>query len=236
MEYSVIIPVYNEQESIRPLYCRLREAMDGLGKSYEIIFINDGSTDGTFGILESLYCEKNYLSVVNFVKNQGQSAAYQEGFNRAKGEIIITMDGDLQNDPKDIPKLLYKLEEGYDAVCGWRKNRRDPFMIKFLSKIANLCRRLTLGEKLHDANCSLRVYKRESLKSIDLTGNMYYMITAILAASGCRIGEVEINHYPRKFDKSKFNIQKRILLFNGLLVFKYLYNRNKYLKNDELFR
>ena len=230
MEYSAIISVYNEQDSIRPLYYSLRKVMDGLGKSYEIIFVNDGSTDRTLDILESLCCEKNYLVVVNFIKNQGQSAAYREGFDRARGEIIITMDGDLQNDPKDIPKLLYKLKEGYDVVCGWRRTRRDPFIIKLLSTMANLYRRLTLGEKLHDVNCSLRVYKKESLKSIDLPGHMYYMLTAILAASGYKINEVEINHYPRKFGKSKFNIWKRILLFNCLLVLKYLYNKNKYKK------
>ncbi len=230
MKYSVIIPVYNEQEAIRPLYSSLSKALDELGKPYEIIFINDGSTDTTSDILKSLSCEKKNLIVIDFITNQGQSTGYQEGFNRARGEIIITMDGDLQNDPNDIPKLLYKLEEGYDVVCGWRKIRKDPLLIKSLSKIANLSRRLILGEKLHDVNCSLRAHKRESLKSINLTGNMYYMITAIFGARGYKIAEVEVNHYPRKFGKSKFNIFKRILLFNVILVFMHLYKRNKYLK------
>jgi len=228
MEYSVIIPVYNEQESIRPLCCSLRKTMNELGESYEIIFINDGSTDRTFDILKSLSSSKDNFIVINFIKNQGQSAAFQEGFNSAKGKIVITMDGDLQNDPKNIFKLLAKLEEGYDVVCGWRRNRRDHFFKKILSKIANISRRIFLGEKIHDVSCSFRVYMRESLKNINLSGQMYYMLTAILSSSGHRLGEIEIRDYPRRFGKSKFNIITK--LSSGLLIFEYLVNKSKYIR------
>ena len=225
MKYSVVIPLYNEQETIKTLYYRLKEVMDGLGSSYEIVLVNDGSTDDTLSILARLDNEKNNLIIVNLPQNRGQSAAYQEGFDITRGDIIITMDGDFQNDPKDIPKLLDKLNQGYDVVCGWRKKRTDNFIIKLLSRIGNISRRMLLKERIHDVGCALRVYRKESLQDINLRG-MYHMLTAILASYGYRIEEVEVNHYRRKFGMAKFSIMPRI--FSSFLIFRYLSNKNYY--------
>jgi len=189
-----------------------------LGEDYEIIFINDGSDDTSLKILESLP-QGDSLVIINFAKNRGQSIAYQEGIQKARGEIIITLDADLQNDPSDIPHLIRKLEEGFDVICGWRKSRRDPFLTKILSRIANITRRLLLKEKLHDVNCSLRAYRKKSLAGIDFSHNMYYMLTAILAQRGYRMGEVEVKHYPRKLGKTKFNVGKRMMLTKTLFRF-----------------
>ncbi|MFC1632480.1 glycosyltransferase family 2 protein [Candidatus Omnitrophota bacterium] len=231
MKYSVIIAAYNEQQAIAPLYWRLKVVMDQLGKPYEIIFVNDGSTDSTFNVLEDLRHNENHLIVINCRQNQGQAMAFQIGFRKAQGSIVITMDGDLQNEPKDIPQLLNKLGQGYDVVCGWRRNRADPFLIKLLSKIANISRRILLNEKIHDVSCSLRVYKKEVLQDIKLSGQMYYMLTAILSANGYKLGEIEVENHPRKFGKSKFDIKTK--LSSGWLLFNYLYSKSRFIRNNE---
>jgi len=228
MKYSVIIPIYNEEDSIRPLYQSLVKVMEGLDKPYEVIFVNDGSTDQTSEILKSLSSERDNLVTINSAKNQGQSEAFRKGFDKAQGEIIVTLDSDLQNDPKDITALLEKLERGFDVVCGWRRRRMDCLFKRMLSRGANASRRLFLGENIHDVSCSLRVYRRKFIKDVDLSGQMYYMLTAILSLAGCKIGEVEIEDHPRRFGKSKFNILTKIA--SGSLIFRYLMNLNKYRK------
>ncbi len=230
MRYSIIIPLHNEKNCILRLYSELKKAIDPLGELYELIFINDASTDGSREILEEIRSKDDKVRLVSFIKRKGQGWAFREGFDSAEGEIVVTMDGDLQDDPKDIPRLMGKVENGYDVVCGWRKDRQDPFLTKSFSKIANKIRRMILHEKIHDVNCSLRAYKAGVLRRITFSGSMYYMLTAILAESGCKISELEVRHHPREFGKSKFNFWRRIALFNALLMLRFLYNRDKYRK------
>lgn len=206
-EFSVIIPVYNEQSSIVPLFSSLRIVMDALAKPYEIIFVNDGSTDDTLKVLKSLASEN--LIGIN-LKHSGKSLALQAGFDRAKGKIIITMDGDGQNDPEDIPRLLEKITEGYDVVCGWRRLRHDPPIKKISSKIANGIRKMAFRENLHDVGCALRAYKAQSLMGLRLCRQRHRFLTAILKKRGARIGEVDVRHYPRRAGKSKYGTIKRL--------------------------
>ncbi|MFH1459377.1 MAG: glycosyltransferase family 2 protein [Candidatus Omnitrophota bacterium] len=226
MKYSVVIPVFNEQENIEPLYSSLKDVMNFLGQEYEIIFVNDASTDGTLEILRFLAATDKNIVLILFEKNKGQSAAFEKGFNAACGDIIISLDGDYQNDPADIPKLLDKLKTGYDVVCGWRKNRKDRLIVKILSKIANLSRQILLREKIHDVSCSLRAYKKETLKGIIFKNEMYYMLTATLFSRGYKVGEVEVKHLPRESGNSKFSVIKKIQ--SSMLFFKYFFIKNHY--------
>ena len=209
MKYSAVIPVHNEEESILPLYNRLKAVLDGLGEPYEIIFVDDASTDTGLTKLETLRSAAPQLVILAHKTRRGQSAALQTGFDAARGELIITLDGDLQNDPEDIPKLLEKIKEGYDVVCGWRKNRKDPLVRKISSRVANAARKLVLGETIHDVGCSLRVFKREVLEKITLGGEDHRFFTAFAAKYGFRVGEAEVHHTPRQYGHSKYDTWKR---------------------------
>ena len=175
-KFSVVIPVYNEEQSLLPLYSSLRQVMDSIKEPYEVIFINDDSSDRSLSVLRSFKHSEN-LIILNLERHSGQAVAMQAGFDAAKGETIITLDGDLQNDPQDIPFLLDKMREGYDLVCGWRHNREDPWHKLFASKIACTIRRSITKEGIHDFGCSLRVFKREILKNICLSGGMHRFFT-----------------------------------------------------------
>ena len=168
IEYSVIIPVYNEQESVMPLYFSLKQVMDNLGKPYEIIFVNDGSQDNTLEALKGINNKSTHLHTINLNTHKGKSLALQAGFDRAQGRIIITMDGDLQNDPNDISRLLEKMAQGYDVVCGWRRIRHDPWAKKAAADIANYLRRIAFHENVHDVGCTLRAYTAGSIKGLKL--------------------------------------------------------------------
>ena len=214
IEFSVIIPVYNEGISITPLYLSLKHVMDGLGRPYEIIFINDGSKDRTLNVLQGMNNNSIELVVINLKEHRGQSLALQAGFDRAQGKIIVTMDGDLQNDPEDITKLLIKMKEGYEVVCGWRRVRHDPWKKKVASNIANYFRRIIFHETIHDAGCSLRAYTAQSIKKLKLYRQRHRFLTVLLKKGGARITEVEVKHHPRRFGKSKYGIITRI--FNSI--------------------
>jgi glycosyltransferase involved in cell wall biosynthesis len=206
-ELSIVIPVYNEAESVEPLYQSLREACDPLSKTYEMIFVDDGSQDGTFDILEGFHRLDARVKVIHLRKNFGQTAAMTAGFTYAKGEVIISMDGDLQNDPADIPRLLSKLEEGFDVVCGWRRRRQDKFWSRRLPSVAAnwLIARIT-GVRIHDNGCSLKAYQASVIKNVALYGEMHRFIPAMSTLAGAGIAEIMVNHHPRRFGKSKYSI------------------------------
>ncbi|MEM4245386.1 MAG: glycosyltransferase family 2 protein [Candidatus Nanoarchaeia archaeon] len=212
MDISIVIPVYNEERNVRILYDEIKKTMDHLGKKYEVIFVDDGSTDNTFNELTKLNAK-----VIKFRKNFGQTAALAAGFDHAKGNVIITMDGDLQNDPKDIPLLLTKINEGYDVVSGWRWKRHDTFTKKLASKIANKMRRVLINERIHDSGCSLKAYKKECFHDIDLMGEMHRYLPAILGWKGFKIGEVKVSHRPRSYGKTKYGGGRIVKGFLDLL-------------------
>jgi len=204
IEYSIVIPAYNEEDSVGPLYESIKKAMDPLRKLYEIIFVNDGSNDQTLRNLREIEKKDPSLFVISFGKNLGQTASLKVGFQMAKGKIVISLDADLQNDPADIPRLLEKLDEGYDAVCGWRRKRHDSLWKKYASKIANVTQKAVFNSKLHDISCTLRAYRKECIKDIDLTRpGMHRFIPFFLIESNKKITEVEVTHHPRNFGKSK---------------------------------
>ena len=213
VKFSVVVPVYNEEESILPLCSSLKRVMSNLKEEYEVI-INDSSQDQSLKVLTSVDFKPADFIIVDIKDRSGQSCALQSGFDIARGEIIITMDGDLQNDPNDIPKLLDKIKEDYDIVCGWRYHRKDPWDKIFISKIANYFRRVIAKEKIHDVGCTLRVFKKEALKDVYLSWCMHRFFTLIMSRLGYKITEVNVIHCHRRFGRSKYNLHNR--LFEGL--------------------
>jgi len=222
-DLSIVIPLFNEAESIQPLYAKLTQTLGSLKLEYEIIFVNDGSTDDTYAALSRVAAQDSKAKVVNFRRNFGQTAAMAAGFDHARGRVIIPMDGDLQNDPVDIPLLLAKLEEGYDIVSGWRKDRQDKEVLrKVASRIANwLIGRMT-GVKLHDSGCSLKAYRAEILKGIRLYGEMHRFIPALGNLVGARICEVPVSHHARQFGKSKYGLKRSFKVVLDLITLKFL--------------
>jgi len=209
MSYSVVIPVCNEQENIAPLYSSLKPVLNKLSETYEIIFVDDGSNDRTFEKLSRIATNDPHVKVIRFRRNFGQSAALAAGFEYATGEIVLSMDGDLQNSPEDIPRLLDKLGEGYDVVCGWRRKRRDPlFTKKVPSRIFNWLASKISGVKLHDFGCTLRAYKKEVVKGLSIYGEMHRYIPGQAAWSGYVVGEVEVSHQPRKLGSTKYGFRR----------------------------
>ncbi|MEO2083416.1 MAG: glycosyltransferase family 2 protein [Desulfurobacteriaceae bacterium] len=208
---SVVIPLYNEEESVPILYQRLKEVLEKIPYDYEIIFVDDGSSDRTGEILEEIAEKDRKVKLIQFARNFGQTAAMAAGMDYATGDIIITMDGDLQNDPEDIPKLLEKIEEGYDLVSGWRKNRKDAAVSRKLpSKIANwLIGKLT-GVKIHDYGCTLKAYRSDVIKRVRLYGELHRFIPALASTvtSVDRIVEIPVKHHPRIYGKSKYGINR----------------------------
>ncbi|MDZ7291264.1 MAG: glycosyltransferase family 2 protein [candidate division KSB1 bacterium] len=224
---SVVIPVMNEEDNVPMLHQKITEAMQAWGRPYEIIIVDDGSTDRTFRILDALASRDAHLRVVKFRRNFGQSAAMAAGFEFARGEVVVTMDGDLQNDPQDIPMVVAELQKGYDVVSGWRKNRKDKLLIrKIPSQIANRLIRKTTQVSLHDTGCSLKAYRREVVDKIRLYGELHRFIPALARVEGARIGEVVVNHHERKFGKSKYNLTRTFKVIMDLttlnVLLKYL--------------
>jgi len=229
LAYSVTVPLMNEEENVELLYNGIVEAMDLMDEAYEIVLIDDGSTDKTFEIMQRLQRRDENLKVIKFRRNFGQSAAMGAGFEYASGKIVIAMDGDLQNDPKDIPKLVSKLKEGYDIVSGWRQNRQDKVIIrKVPSKIANGLIRHFTQVPIQDTGCSLKAYTKEIVKKIRLYGELHRFIPALARIEGARIGEVPVNHHARQFGSSKYNITRTLKVIMDLttlnLFLKYLRN------------
>ena len=223
MNISVIVPLLNEEENIEVLYRELIDQLRELGQKFEVIFVDDGSTDRTFEILSKIQKDDSRVKVISFRKNFGQTAALSAGFDHAKGDIIVTLDADLQNDPQDIPKLLEKLNEGYDLVNGWRFDRKDPFLTRRLpSIIANKIISLITRVTLHDYGCTLKAFRKEVTKNIRLYGEMHRFIPAIASGMGISICEVKVNHRARKYGKSKYGISRTIRVILDLITVKFL--------------
>ncbi|WP_055106001.1 glycosyltransferase family 2 protein [Paenibacillus ihumii] len=223
MELSIVCPIYNEEESIPHLYAALIKSLDKLNKSYEIILVDDGSRDRSFDELKKLQEKDPRVKVIKFRRNFGQTAAMSAGFDYAQGDIIISMDSDLQNDPEDFAKLIDKMNEGYDVVSGWRKDRKDKTVSrKIPSKIANkLISKLT-GVHLHDYGCSLKAYKSNVIKNVYLYGEMHRFIPAICSMIGAKIVEIPVKHHPRKFGVSKYGISRTIRVVLDLITVRFL--------------
>jgi glycosyltransferase involved in cell wall biosynthesis len=218
---SIVIPIYNEEENVKELYRSLTEVLDALQERYEILFVDDGSSDGSYAKLVEIKDENKdeNIKLIKFRRNFGQTAAIHAGFDYAIGETVVTMDGDLQNDPRDIPNMITKLnEEDYDVVCGWRHLRRDKLFKKILSKFANNLRRRLTGETIHDSGCTLRVYRNECVKDLDLYGEMHRYIPAILAWRGYKVGEERVTHHDRRHGKTKYNWTRLTKGFFDLVV------------------
>jgi glycosyltransferase involved in cell wall biosynthesis len=223
VELSVVAPVYNEEESLILLHKQVSAALSRLGKNFEMIFINDGSSDGSYAALCRLAEEDPKVKVIDFRRNFGQTAAISAGFDHARGAVIIVMDADLQNDPADIPLLLNKLAEGYDVASGWRKDRRDKEIGRiFISRLANWLIGLFTGVKLHDSGCSLKAYRAEIVRGTHLYGEMHRFIPALTSLMGARICEVPVTHHARKFGKSKYGFSRTLKVLLDLITVKFL--------------
>lgn len=231
---SIIIPVYNEEKNLTLLCQRLSGITDKLGQNSEVIFVDDGSTDTSLEILKKIRCEYPNFRIIVLARNCGQSAAFDCGFKTAKGDIIVTLDADLQNDPADIPKLIAALKD-CDMAYGWRKKRRDPFLKRISSKIANFVRNRLTGEDIKDVGCSLKAYKRECLNNLKLYNGMHRFLPTLVKLEGLRVKEVEVSHHPRKFGKSKYNIRKRLFWpFLDLLAVTWMKKRYLNYKWEEI--
>lgn len=225
MDVSVVIPLLNEEKNIPILYDELTQAFGTIEVEYELIFIDDGSTDSSLEILEKLQQNDSHICVISLRKNFGQTAAMSAGFDMADGKVIIAMDADLQNDPADIPMLLEKIDEGADLVTGWRFNRQDPFLSRKLpSKIANKIISSATGVHLHDYGCTLKAFKSDVIKTIKLYGEMHRFIPAIASAMGVSIAEVKVNHRSRRFGTSKYGISRTLRVILDLITVKFLLN------------
>ncbi|MCL4492542.1 MAG: glycosyltransferase family 2 protein [Nitrospirae bacterium] len=222
MTVSIVIPLYNEEENVEMLQERLHQALDSHKLDYEIIYVDDGSNDRTLQLLEGIQKKNGNVMVLSLRRNFGQTAAFAAGFDFARGDIIVTMDGDLQNDPTDIPRLLEATKD-YDLVSGWRKNRKDPFISRRLpSIIANWLISRVTGVRLHDYGCSLKAYKRDVIKNLKLYGEMHRFIPAVASWYGVRISEVETTHHPRLRGKSKYGISRTMKVLLDLITVKFL--------------
>jgi len=220
-DLSVIVPLYNEEESVGPMYRAIVDALEPLGRSYEIVFVDDGSRDGTYGKTKELAERDARLRVIHFRGNYGQTAAMSAGIEHARGKVLITMDGDLQNDPADIPKFLEKINEGNDIVCGWRHKRQDKLISrKIPSVIANWLIGKITGVPIKDNGCSLKAYRAEIIKAIPLYSDMHRFIPAMTSMAGTTVAQIKVNHFPRRFGVSKYGISRIYKVMIDLLVIK----------------
>ena len=220
---SIVVPVYNEEDNVRPLFEKIQTVCEAIGDPYEVLFVDDGSQDKTFAVLSELSKQEPQLAVIRFKKNAGQTAAMAAGFEFAQGQRIISMDGDLQNDPSDIPKLLEKLDESYDLVCGWRKERQDKFLTRRVpSIVANWIIAQVTGVPIHDNGCSLKAYRASVIKQVPLYGEMHRFIPAMSTVVGARIAEIVVSHHPRRFGKSKYGLGRVWRVMLDIIAFKFI--------------
>lgn len=223
MDISIVVPVFNEVESVETLCRRLHEILSGMGRTYEILLIDDGSTDGTFELLAELQRDLPHFRVIQFRRNFGQTAALSAGFTHAKGDVVVTLDADLQNDPDDIPHLLEQMTDDTDVVSGWRQDRQDAFFSRRLpSKLANFLISAITGVKLHDYGCTFKAYRREIIRDIRLYGETHRFIPALASWVGGRIKETPVNHHPRRFGTSKYGLSRISRVVLDLLTVKFL--------------
>jgi len=223
MYLSIVIPVFNEVESIAVLLAEIGPVLGKVKKKSEVIVVDDGSSDGTLDVLKKLKKKYSWLKIVVFRGNFGQTAALSAGFDLAEGEVIVAMDGDGQNDPRDIPKLVKKLEQGFDVVSGWRKDRQDKRVTRVLpSKLANGLISWISGVKLNDFGCTLKAYRKSVLDDVRLYGDMHRFIPAVASAVGARITEMEVRHYAREFGESKYGMGRTVKVLLDVLTVKFL--------------
>jgi len=223
IDLSIVIPVLNEEESLETLYNRLIKALSELDLVYEIIFVDDGSSDGSFEIMKRIAQKEQNVKVIKFRRNFGQTAGISAGFNFSRGSIIITMDSDLQNDPVDIERLIAKLEQGYDVVSGWRRKRHDGLIFRLIpSKVANWLIAKITRVPIHDFGCTLKAYRKEIVDDINLYGEMHRFIPALARWNGAEIAEIEVTHHPRTKGKSKYGISRLPRVILDLITVKFL--------------
>ncbi|ETX06181.1 MAG: glycosyl transferase [Candidatus Entotheonella gemina] len=222
LEVSVVVPLFNEAESINTLYQALREAMVLTGRTWEVIFIDDGSTDNTYPILRDLHYQDAHVRVLRLRRNFGQTAAMAAGFDAARGSVIVCMDGDLQNDPSDIERLLKTLDDDYDVVSGWRVNRQEGFWLRRLpSRVANWLISKITGVHLHDYGCTLKAYRADVVKELRLYGEMHRFIPALIGGYGARITELPVQHHPRRHGYSKYGLSRTLRVVFDLMTVKF---------------
>ena len=223
MDISVVVPLYNEEDNVQLLYEEIKGVLDTMAEQAEIVFVDDGSRDRTLAKLEAIQTGDDHVRVVSLRRNFGQTAAMTAGFDHARGGVIITMDGDLQNDPHDIPQLVAKLNEGYDVVTGWRHDRQDAFLSRRLpSQLANRLISWVTGVGLHDYGCTLKAFRREVIDNINLYGEMHRFIPAIASGMGISFTEVKVNHRARRFGTSKYGISRTIRVVLDLITVKFM--------------
>jgi glycosyltransferase involved in cell wall biosynthesis len=223
IDLSVVIPIYNEAPNLEALHREFTEALGQWGRPYELLFIDDGSTDGSFEVLERLQGRDPHLQVIQFRRNFGQTAAFAAGFAHARGRLIATADGDLQNDPRDLPAMIARVDAGNDIVCGWRKDRKDPFLNRRLpSLIANKLISRATGVRLHDYGCSLKVFRAEVVKPLRLYGEMHRFLPALASEMGVRIAELPVNHRARVHGQSKYGLSRTMRVVLDLVTVKFL--------------
>ncbi len=222
IEISVVIPCFNEKQSLKELCARLTDTLTKTGKTYELIFVNDGSTDNSLSELQRLRTSDERIKIIHFRKNFGKSQALSQGFHHSQGRIIVTIDADLQDQPEEIPNLLAHLDNGYDLVSGWKKQRSDSFGRKTASRIFNTCASWITGIKIHDFNCGLKAYRSEVTRALNLYGELYRFIPALAGWQGFRIGEIPVKHSPRSYGRSKYGSERIIRGFFDLLTIIFL--------------
>jgi len=219
---SVVVPVQNEERSVALLYDELRSALEPLGEEWEVVFVDDGSTDGTFAALTRLHAAERNVRVVRLRRNFGKAAALSAGFGQAQGQIVVTIDGDLQDDPAEIPRLLAKLEEGFDLVSGWKTRRRDPVTRRVPSRIFNGVTGWVSGLRLHDMNCGLKAYRSEVVKGLRIYGELHRFIPVLAHYRGFRVAELPVNHRPREHGRSRYGLERYLRGFFDLLTVTFI--------------
>lgn len=221
LKYSVVVPVFNEQESLPVLHAEIASVLDSLAQSWELILVDDRSTDGSLRVMLELRRSDPHLRIICLRRNSGQTPALSAGFDHARGEIVITLDGDLQNDPADFPALLTELERGYDIVVGWRKKRHDGFLLRRLPSIAaNRLIAWVTGVRIHDTGCTLKAMRRELVRNLPIYAEQHRFLPAISRGSGARVSEIVVNHRPRRFGASKYGIGRAFRVLSDLLIVK----------------
>lgn len=229
---SVIVPLFNEEESLQPLVNEIKKALKPLNTQYEILFIDDGSNDKSLNVIKEISRTDNRFKFISFRKNYGKSAALDVGFKNVTGDVVITMDADLQDDPNEIPNLLKKLEEGYDLCSGWKKQRFDPFIKKYSSRFFNYVTRIISGIKIHDFNCGLKAYRAEVVKNIRVYGELHRYIPVLAKWQGFSVTEIAVKHHPRRYGKTKFGISR---FFKGFIDLITVVFATRYIKRPMHF-
>jgi dolichol-phosphate mannosyltransferase len=219
---SIVVPLHNEERSVALLYDELRSALEPLGEEWDVLFVDDGSTDGSFAALTRLHDAEPNVRVIRLRRNFGKAAALATGFANARGDRVVTIDGDLQDDPAEIPRLLVKLDEGFDLVSGWKQKRRDPLRRRLLSRIFNWVTGRMSGLRLHDMNCGLKAYRAEVVRGLRLYGELHRFIPVLAHYRGFRIAELPVNHRPREHGRSRYGIERYVRGFLDLLTVSFI--------------